>query len=46
MTVEMLAELKSEISKIPGVTTEQTKSLEDIIEDIATNCKKINEMRG
>lgn len=43
MTVEMLAELKTELAKIPGKTEEMTLSLESIIEDIATNCKKINE---
>lgn len=43
MTVEMLNELKSEIRKIENLPEDIRESVEGIIEDIDSNCSKINE---
>jgi len=43
MTVEMLNELKGELNKIENIPADIKESIEGIIEDIDSNCNKINE---
>lgn len=43
MTVELVEELKEELDKTQNLETAQKETIEGIIEDIGTNCKKINE---
>lgn len=43
MTVELVDELKEEIAKTENLNESQKESIDGIIEDIGTNCKKINE---
>ncbi len=43
MTVELVEELKEELEKTQNLEPAQKESIEGIVEDIGTNCKKINE---
>ena len=43
MTVELVDELKEELNKTQNLDATKKESIEGIIEDIGTNCKKINE---
>lgn len=43
MTVELVEELREELTKIKSLNATEKEIIEGIIEDIGTNCKKINE---
>jgi two-component system NtrC family sensor kinase len=43
MTVELVEELKEELEKTESLEAAQKELIEGIVEDIGTNCKKINE---
>lgn len=43
MTVELVDELNDELEKTKSLESSEKESIEGIVEDIRTNCKKINE---
>lgn len=43
MTVELVDELRDELDKVKNLDNSEKDSIKGIIEDIGTNCKKINE---
>lgn len=43
MTVELVEELREEMAKVENMDASEKEIIEGIVEDIGTNCKKINE---